>query len=569
MMRALLTFIFVLLLVWRVDAATVSAPTIVEISPSTPVTSPLYLTNVLKNLSNNMVIRLLPGRHTVQVFPGSSGNVGQDAHMRLLLKTNITIEGLGPQSEIFHAQTGNVFSVSQSENITFKNFSIVGTRPVGTPPNTELYAAFNCESNNAITWDGIRFKDQFNHCIVNQSIKVSENCTVKNSWFENCANTNNWPASGYPGDGVCIHVIGSRMQILNNTFTNCGLCIEFQGETGAAGFRNILIAGNKFLAGIEPTILQYDTGPTLDGMYSDITIRDNTFKYLAGHGVGDTKIAIQINQMERVNIVDNTIDGAYIGIFYYAPYHIVGGRISGNIFQNTTYNGISTGGDSSFRGLIISDNYFTNVFGEGIFLDLVSKSRISGNVFDNVADSSVAAGSIRLANADSNSITGNVMSRRGTSTLGSIYLEAGAGFNRITDNQVWDTSGAAYTDLGTDNRIQNNWYGTNFYPRMMVTDSLGVTNCTAAMTIGAPQTLKIRLTAAGAVTLNGTTAITDGYYDGQVLELIGTSDANTITINDAANTNLGANRVLGNQDVLLLRYDATASLWLENAFVNN
>lgn len=76
------------------------------------------------------------------------------------------------------------------------------------------------------------------------------------------------------------------------------------------------------------------------------------------------------------------------------------------------------------------------------------------------------------------------------------------------------------------------------------------------------------LNPAGAITLNGTTAITDGVA-GQIVTLIGNHDTNTVTINDAANTNLGGNRVLGAGDTLMLIFNSVSGVWTEIAFANN
>jgi hypothetical protein len=75
------------------------------------------------------------------------------------------------------------------------------------------------------------------------------------------------------------------------------------------------------------------------------------------------------------------------------------------------------------------------------------------------------------------------------------------------------------------------------------------------------------LNPASAVTLNATTAITAGTTAGQMLVLRGTSDVNTVTINDNAGTALGANRVLGLSDILSLMW--TGSTWAEVSFANN
>ena len=67
----------------------------------------------------------------------------------------------------------------------------------------------------------------------------------------------------------------------------------------------------------------------------------------------------------------------------------------------------------------------------------------------------------------------------------------------------------------------------------------------------------------GAATLDGTTAITDGEVDGQILIIKGTSDTNTVTIDDAANTDLNGQVVLGDGDTIYLAWDDTSSAWVE------
>lgn len=98
---------------------------------------------------------------------------------------------------------------------------------------------------------------------------------------------------------------------------------------------------------------------------------------------------------------------------------------------------------------------------------------------------------------------------------------------------------------------------------------------TQAFLVGAGTTLapSLRTTVSriagsgGPVTLNATTAIADGEEDGQLLILIGTNDTNTVTINDAANTDLGAaTRVLALGSALMLIYNSTRTLWEEVSF---
>lgn len=67
----------------------------------------------------------------------------------------------------------------------------------------------------------------------------------------------------------------------------------------------------------------------------------------------------------------------------------------------------------------------------------------------------------------------------------------------------------------------------------------------------------------GAVTLDTTLAIAEGTGDGQLLILVGTSDTNTVTINNGANTAQNGPVTLGQYDVIRYRYDSTDSLWVE------
>lgn len=72
----------------------------------------------------------------------------------------------------------------------------------------------------------------------------------------------------------------------------------------------------------------------------------------------------------------------------------------------------------------------------------------------------------------------------------------------------------------------------------------------------------------GAITLDGTTAITDGEKDGQVLVIKCTSDANSVTINDGANTDMNGNVTLLEGDVIELFWDDTSSEWVERNRTN-
>jgi len=91
-----------------------------------------------------------------------------------------------------------------------------------------------------------------------------------------------------------------------------------------------------------------------------------------------------------------------------------------------------------------------------------------------------------------------------------------------------------------------------------------------------PDRVKVRVAGnGGAVTLTGTPTIVAASNDGQLLILQGTSDANTVTLQDEATLPtsglaLGAaTRLLGAGDMLMLMWDSTNALWYEIAFANN
>lgn len=77
----------------------------------------------------------------------------------------------------------------------------------------------------------------------------------------------------------------------------------------------------------------------------------------------------------------------------------------------------------------------------------------------------------------------------------------------------------------------------------------------------------VKLFAAAAVTLNTTTAIANGPAVGALLMLEGSSDVNTVTVPQTANTRLVAARTLGIRDILTLMWNGNN--WLEVSFANN
>jgi hypothetical protein len=96
-----------------------------------------------------------------------------------------------------------------------------------------------------------------------------------------------------------------------------------------------------------------------------------------------------------------------------------------------------------------------------------------------------------------------------------------------------------------------------------------------AATAIVPDALRLRVVGSGgAVTLTAVPTITPTSTDGQLLIIQGTSDANTVTLQDSATLpgsqlNLGAGtRVLGAGDIIFLVWDLATTSWSEISFSN-
>ncbi len=99
--------------------------------------------------------------------------------------------------------------------------------------------------------------------------------------------------------------------------------------------------------------------------------------------------------------------------------------------------------------------------------------------------------------------------------------------------------------------------------KTLLKSEITVTTFAAAATL-TPLTPVHRVSGtSGAVTLDGTTAITDGSIDGQWLVLVGNNDTNTVTIDDAANTRMNGQVILTQGDAIFFLWDSTASEWQE------
>lgn len=90
-------------------------------------------------------------------------------------------------------------------------------------------------------------------------------------------------------------------------------------------------------------------------------------------------------------------------------------------------------------------------------------------------------------------------------------------------------------------------------------DSASISLADAATLTPTAPVMKVEGTP-GAVTLADIAA---GMKDGQLLEIIGLSDTNTVTILDGGNASLNGDCHLGLHDSLLLRWDEAEAVWID------
>ena len=248
---------------------------------------------------------------------------------------------------------------------------------------------------------------------------------------------------------------------------------------------------------------------------------------------------------------------------------------STNGASRVTLDGYGSGGGGEIRLADTNASTRLSLFGQG------ANSAGEINVFDTSGTETIEVLGQQSSTLGSRITMRNALGTN-TITLDAEYLSAGEGgaisFNNGAGNQrlriegdlndagylvVYGTNGAAKVSL-----VGN--YGNTGEGRV-TTEHLQITSVTTSLTNTAtltPGSGFVRISGSGgAVTLNATTAITSGSGTGLILVLEGTSDVNTVTIPDNANTRLAASRTLGLNDTLTLIWNG--SDWVELSFSNN
>lgn len=215
--------------------------------------------------------------------------------------------------------------------------------------------------------------------------------------------------------------------------------------------------------------------------------------------------------------------------------------------------------NASSRSFVVNANTFT-------VMDNTSASQMTA--WSSFGSSSGDGGTItHVGNITQNARNGghpiHRMNDRGAQEIYNT-AESTSYFHRVdSDETSWvfgNNSGSGHTGIRYDTSVA-------FKPATLQTLSAG-TAITATRS-------KARVAGnGGAVTLTSAPTIADG-IDGQIIYIQGTSDSNTVALQDqgtlaSSNLQLGAaSRTLGAGDILVLMFDTTDSVWYEVSFANN
>lgn len=68
---------------------------------------------------------------------------------------------------------------------------------------------------------------------------------------------------------------------------------------------------------------------------------------------------------------------------------------------------------------------------------------------------------------------------------------------------------------------------------------------------------------AAAITVDATTGVQDGTFNGQECVLVGMDDTNTVTVDSVGNVEINGSVTLGYHDSITLMWDNTNAVWFE------
>ena len=384
------------------------------------------------------------------------------------------------------------------------------------------------------------------------------NMTISGNTCDGAATIGLDPAGAHDENGISIFG-GFQTSIVNNSVDRVkGYGVLLQTRATAGYIKNIgdiAIVGNTLLGGVSPggTGLQTSIGiqtTTSNSVAKNITVIGNTYRTTDSIGAGiafaisgSSPGAVLSNVVVNANVIQGSGPSSSVrGITWSDNSGVVDGlTINGNIFSDLNVGMLLVLG-SWPSGTVAFGNQFRNVTTRSSSeadLSLYSGSGFVGIRPVGSSTSAAANGAIRLPNAQE-------IRWKNAANSGDII---GIGVNSVDEVEVGGPAVLNVKPTGSK------------YVRTSSTTAFGfsfpsVVNVSTNATLS-PSAATLQVVGnGGAVTLNATTGITAGTINGQILIVVGTSDANTVTLPASGNIYLdgGVACTLGRGDTIMLQY---------------
>lgn len=351
-----------------------------------------------------------------------------------------------------------------------------------------------------------------------------------------------------------------------------------------------------------------DYGAVSDDAVSDVTAINNAiddaydmFDYPFGGGTVfipagiyaiDDTIRLRANvtiQMERNTVlyVDDDYAGAVLvadptvthcnihGGIIFSSFNLMTGisivaNASGEYMQECSFHDMTIQGCLTGISLysdnvgFINSNYFDNIWIEDFVNGIVAyegptSAGLSGNNFNNTTLQCDDATDYGLKDIDLSYSTFTGLFIWDLSVTATAGITIRNGSRNVFNGGNWSSQG--FSDTGQRNRfITGDFISTGSQNTGNVVAGTGIT---AAMLN--PQMV---YSGSSAVDISANPQIADG-YDGQEITIIGSSDTNTLTLDDGDGLILSGQCVLGVGDAITLTYNKTFDYWIEISRSNN
>lgn len=455
-------------------------------------------------------------------------------------------------------------SASKGARVSWLNNTVIGP---GSQQTYNSFQIFDCDnvdvSGNVIDgWGGVklegasaaslfnwlvsrnRFKsvDQSNIFVRTQNASSVRGIVVTDNVIVDCGK------AGVACDVVSSGDTGTMTDIVvsNNAINGFGLTQEDDG---------IQVGGVRSSAQYMTTVSV--TGNVIDGLKSDGTFSGSPGRGISAEaGMGDCTISGNtIRNAGRSGIGISSTDTL-----------VCGNTVDRCVRTDTTANPPTPATEGGIAVFDISGWTATDIT---VCYNRVKNCGVSGAVTSNgiSVDANGAGGTVKRVFVYGN----RCYDDQGTQTQAYGIVAGALGVAGPNDSLIFENdcrnnkTGGISGPLGTATGI----YLRDNVPNDGITKSIG-----AAATTITPSANRILLTADNNYTLSSTPTISDGFWNGQTIEIMNIDTVDTITLQDqgtlpSSNLRLGAaTRALAPRDNITLRYDTTIADWVEIGFVN-